>query len=66
MTENWLTTLKTETSQEGFELAILLSRRGVKYTQPNMDVLKKLRHDYANNADSLPQPLKWLRLTFKL
>jgi len=30
-----------------------LSRRGVKYTQPNADVLQKLRPLYANEANSL-------------
>lgn len=49
----WLTTLITNTPQEGFELAITLSRRGVKYTQPDTDVLHRLRPEYANDADSL-------------
>lgn len=53
MSDIWLNSLITETPQEGFELAITLSRRGVKYTQPDTDVLKKLRPDYANSADSL-------------
>ncbi len=53
MTDTWLPSLMTATPQEGFELAITLSRRGVKYTQPDMEVLKKLRPDYANKADSL-------------
>lgn len=53
MADVWLTSLITKTPQEGFELAITLSRRGVKYTQPDVDVLKKLRPDYANSADSL-------------
>ena len=45
--------LITETPQQGFELAITLSRRGVKYTQPDVDTLKKLRPDYANSAEAL-------------
>lgn len=53
MAEIWLTSLITATPQEGFELAITLSRRGVKYTQPDTDVLKKLRPEYANSADAL-------------
>jgi len=40
MADTWLTSLITRTPQEGFELAITLSRRGVKYTQPDVDVLK--------------------------
>lgn len=53
MADTWLPSLITATPQEGFELAITLSRRGVKYTQPDTEVLQKLRADYANNADSL-------------
>lgn len=53
MTDTWLNSLITATPQEGFELAITLSRRGVKYTQPDGDVLHKLRPEYANDADSL-------------
>jgi hypothetical protein len=49
----WLPTLKTATPQEGFELAIKLSRMGVKYTQPSDEIRKKLRDVYANDADSL-------------
>ncbi len=51
--EIWLESLITKTAQEGFELAIKLSRMGVKSTQPDVEVLKKLRPDYANNSDSL-------------
>ena len=43
MADAWLTTLITATPQEGFELAVTLSRRGVKYTQPDVGVLKELR-----------------------
>jgi hypothetical protein len=53
MTDVWLPSLITATAQEGFELAIVLSRRGVKYTQPDVEVLKRLRADYANSADAL-------------
>jgi len=49
----WLETLKTETPQAGYELAIKLSRMGVKSTQPDVEVLKKLRPNYANSADGL-------------
>ena len=53
MTDIWLPTLMTATPQEGFELAITLSRRGVKYTQPDSEMLKKLRPEYAESADGL-------------
>lgn len=51
--EIWLPTLKTDTPQQGFELALKLSRMGVRSTQPDTAVLKQLREQYAHNADSL-------------
>lgn len=53
MSDLWLTTLKTATPQEGYDLAIKLSRMAVKLTQPSAEIRQKLRDDYANNADSL-------------
>ena len=51
--EPWITSLITDTPQEGYELAIKLARMGVKYTQPDPDIRSKLRHVYENDADSL-------------
>lgn len=51
--EKWLESLKTNTPQEGFELAIKLSRMGVKYTQPDMEKLKRGRGKYDENAQFL-------------
>lgn len=53
MSEQWLTSLITETPQEGYELAIKLSRMGVKYTQPNDEVRSKLRPEYSENSGNL-------------
>lgn len=53
MSDKWLTTLITTGPQEGYELAVMLSRRGVKMTQPDPEILKKLRPVYANDADAL-------------
>lgn len=53
MSDHWLPSLLTDTPQEGFELAITLARRGVKYTQPDVETLKALRPDYAENATDL-------------
>lgn len=53
MADIWLSSLITATPQDGFELAITLSRRGVKYTQPDVEVLHKLRPEYANSAETL-------------
>ncbi|MCK9469320.1 MAG: hexameric tyrosine-coordinated heme protein [Porticoccaceae bacterium] len=65
MTDTWLTTLITETPQEGFELAITLSRRGVKYTQPDSEVLHKLRPEYANDANSLTAASQVVAINFQ-
>lgn len=41
------------TPEDGFQLAIVLSRKGVTETQPDKEVLKKLRPAYSHNPDSL-------------
>jgi hypothetical protein len=53
MADIWLPSLQAGTPQEGFELAIKLSRMGVKYTQPSDEVRAQLRPEYDHNADSL-------------
>ncbi|MDY9198215.1 hexameric tyrosine-coordinated heme protein [Escherichia coli] len=65
MSDNWLSTLRTRTPQEGFELAVILSRRGVKTTQPDTDILKKLRPEYANNAESLISVSQVIAINFQ-
>lgn len=65
MADTWLTTLITDTPQAGFELAILLSRRGVKYTQPDTGVLKRLRPEYANSAEALTAASHVIALNFQ-
>ncbi|GFZ80476.1 hypothetical protein GCM10010978_21990 [Compostibacillus humi] len=51
--EKWIRSLKTNTPQEGFELAILLAQKGIEYTQPSVAIRKKLRPKYSKNPDSL-------------
>ncbi|MGF1707337.1 hexameric tyrosine-coordinated heme protein [Enterovibrio baiacu] len=53
MSNRWLPTLITDTPEEGYQLAIKMSRMGVKYTQPSDEVREKLRPQYAESADSL-------------
>lgn len=65
MADQWLDSLITATPQEGFELAILLSRRGVRYTQPDTDVLKSLRPDYANSAEGLTMASHVVAINFQ-
>lgn len=50
---SWLPTLKTDTPEEGYELAIKLSRMAVKKTQPDDAARTAMRPDYATSADSL-------------
>lgn len=45
--------LITKTPEEGFQLAIKLARKAVKATQPNKEVLVKLREVYSKDANSL-------------
>ncbi len=65
MTDQWLTSLITETPQQGFELAITLSRRGVKYTQPDTDVLHTLRPAYANSPEGLTSASQVVAINFQ-
>lgn len=65
MTDPWLTSLITATPQEGFELAITLSRRGVKYTQPDTEVLHRLRPEYANDANALTAASQVIAVNFQ-
>lgn len=53
MTDLWLATLKTETPQAGFELAIMLSRHAVKAAQPSDEVRKQLRPAYDHDSAQL-------------
>ncbi len=63
--DTWLTSLITETPQQGFELAITLSRRGVKYTQPDTEVLHKLRPQYANDPNALTAASQVIAINFQ-
>lgn len=65
MMADWLTTLHTDTPQEGFELAITLARKGVGYTQPSAEIRKKLRPEYEENADSLTFPSQVIAIHYQ-
>jgi hypothetical protein len=51
--QNGSFSLTTATPEEGFQLAITLARKGVTETQPDKEVLEKLRPAYAHDPDSL-------------
>jgi len=62
---SWLPSLKTDTPEEGFELAIKLSRMAVKKTQPDEEIRGRLRKDYENNADSLTMASQVVAIHFQ-
>jgi hypothetical protein len=64
-TATWLPSLIVKTPQEGYELAISLSRMGVKSTQPDVEILKKLRPIYSNDADSLTAASQVIAINFQ-
>ncbi|MDK8463310.1 hexameric tyrosine-coordinated heme protein [Marinobacter sp. SS13-12] len=49
----WLPSLVTETPQEGFQLAIKLSRMGVKSTQSDKETLFRERAKYSQDGEAL-------------
>ena len=63
--EQWLTSLITITPQEGYELAITMSRKGVAYVQSDPEVKKKLRAEYAENANSLTFASQVIAINFQ-
>ncbi|QHC69527.1 hexameric tyrosine-coordinated heme protein [Rathayibacter sp. VKM Ac-2801] len=65
MTATWLPTLLTDTPEEGYSLAMRLSRTGVKLTQPDAAVRERLRAAYAENADSLMGASQVIALDFQ-
>lgn len=50
---SWLPTLITTTPEEGYDLALKLSRMAIKKTQPSDEIRGKLRPIYENDADAL-------------
>lgn len=51
--EQWLTSLETKTPQEGYELAVKMSRVAVKLTQPSAEIRTEVRAKYEKDAANL-------------
>lgn len=49
----WLPSLKTETPEEGYALAVKLSRMAVKMTQPDAGTRERLRPVYGEDPNAL-------------
>ncbi|MGF3055184.1 hexameric tyrosine-coordinated heme protein [Microbacterium sp. YY-01] len=65
MADSWLPSLITETPEDGFQLAVKMSRMGVKTTQPDTEVLHRLRPEYAEDANSLTAASQVVALNFQ-
>lgn len=65
MADTWLPTLKTATPEEGFDLAVKMSRIGVKVTQPSAEVRDRLRPEYAEDADALIASSQVIAINFQ-
>lgn len=53
MNDSWLPSLLTETPEQGYALAVRLSRTAVKLTQPSAEVRERVRADYAEDFSAL-------------
>ena len=59
----WLTSLITATPQDGFERALVLSRRGVGYSRPDGE--QELRGPSPRSADRLVVPAQAVAIHFQ-
>jgi hypothetical protein len=53
MNEQWLGSLSAPSAQEGFELALKISRASIKAIQPSEKTRKELRPTYDSDAERL-------------
>ena len=65
MTEPWLTSLQTDTPQAGFDLAVKLSRVGIKTIQPADEIRKELRAAYDRDTTQLIASAHVIALNFQ-
>ena len=65
MSDPWLTTLLTDSPQAGFDLAVKMSRVGVKVTQPSDDIRKELRAAYDHDTAQLIATSQVIALNFQ-
>jgi len=50
---SWLPSLITDTPEQGYDLAVKLSRVAIKMTQPDAAERERMRPEYAGDSDAL-------------
>jgi hypothetical protein len=65
MSDPWLNSLLTDTPQAGFDLAVKMSRVGVKVTQPSDDIRKELRAAYDHDTAQLIATSQVIAINFQ-
>ena len=65
MSDPWLTSLLTDSPQVGFDLAVKMSRVGVKVTQPSDDIRKELRAAYDHDTAQLIATSQVIAINFQ-
>jgi hypothetical protein len=65
MADPWLVTLITDTPQAGFDLAMKMSRMGVKVTQPSDEIRKQLRAAYDHDTAQLIATSQVIAINFQ-
>jgi Hexameric tyrosine-coordinated heme protein (HTHP) len=65
MSDPWLTSLLTDSPQAGFDLAVKMSRVGVKFTQPSDEIRKELRAAYDHDTAQLIASSQVIAINFQ-
>ena len=65
MSDPWLSSLLTDSPQAGFDLAVKMSRVGVKVTQPSDDIRKVLRAAYDHDTAQLIATSQVIAINFQ-
>jgi Hexameric tyrosine-coordinated heme protein (HTHP) len=65
MSDPWLTSLLTDSPQAGFDLAVKMSRVGVKVTQPSDEIRKELRAAYDHDTAQLIATSQVIAINFQ-
>ena len=64
-TKSWLPTLITDTPEEGYELAMTISRKAIAMIQTDEEVRKKLRPAYSEDVEQLLRSAEIVALNFQ-